>query len=257
MGERTMKRLSFFSACILLAAADAASAAVIGVTADRSSYDDTWDRVVLTIASIEGAELPVNYRLCTMLGTWTANNGAFSLPGDATTWYGPANVRNNEDAQDNPAPQTWINLSNKSPDVATRTAAVPGPGYSSFYIGLGISPAAGQPNSLGPVDLTPGADPNPTWDPAEEVWVEHPGYSFDNTLLAIMYVDKSTTFYAGETVFSGQGAFCRPEGAGAIAGVPIEVRVSPGAINTPEPSTLALLGCGLLGLLGYALRKRK
>lgn len=63
-------------------------------------------------------------------------------------------------------------------------------------------------------------------------------------MLAVMYVSPGTgVSFDGVMVFSGAG--------GEL--IPCNLSVVP----VPEPSTLALLACGLTGLLAYAWRKRK
>jgi len=249
-----MKRLLFLSACILFMGATMVQADTINVTATRTSYNATLDEVDLHIVSFVG--IPPNDVITILLGTWTANGGGFNLPGTSSTWYN--NISNNFDAQDRAAPQTMLDFSTKMPDSATRSGSSP---YASFYVGYAITPAdmSGIPGfALGTSDLTPGAgpDPNPWWDPTggddgNGAWTDHQGYAFDNTLLGKFYVSKATTWTAGQTVFSGIGAYCLPVGGGAVSGDATNV------VIVPEPSTLALLGCGLFGLLAYAWRKRK
>ena len=75
--------------------------------------------------------------------------------------------------------------------------------------------------------------------------------SFDNTLLAVFYVTPGT-FHAGDTIWSGTCSYLTFGGDGASTNP-----ISTTFVIVPEPSTLALLGCGLFGLLAYAWRKRK
>jgi hypothetical protein len=57
------------------------------------------------------------------------------------------------------------------------------------------------------------------------------------------------TFLTGSFVVIGGGLYGQP-GSG-----PLELTITPEASPTPEPSTLALLGTGILGLAGVARRR--
>jgi hypothetical protein len=235
-----MKRLLFLSMCILLIGAPMVNAEIINVSAARTVFDGTWDQVILKIASFEGSQVPTSgYGLSTMLGTWTSDVG-INLPGNSTTWY--KNVTNHDDAQDRVGPQTWVNFSTKSPETATRTGT--SPNYTAFYEGFSTTLDNTNAYALGPVDYTPG--------PASDTSL--PGEGFDNTLLAVFYVKHAdTTYLPGKTVWTGVAAYGKVGGGGdGILGVPTSIQIA-----IPEPSTLALLGCGLFGLLAYAWRKRK
>jgi len=248
-----MMRLWGFSLFILFGIALSADAAVIQVTASRS-YNATFDVVDLHVAGLTGP-FPADVVVTYMLGTWTAMGGGFSLPGNSTTWYN--NISNDFDAQDRAAPQTMLDFSTKTLDTATRSGSRP---YASFFVGYALTPAdnSGVPGfALGPVDWSPGPgpDPDPWWDPTggddgTGGWVDHQGFGFDNTLLGRFYVSKSTQWTPGQTIFSGSAGYCLWLG-GSGETIPTTVQI------VPEPSTLALLCCGLLALFAHARRKRQ
>jgi len=252
-----MKRslwLSLFVSFGIAVSARAESTGVVGVTATRTSFNSTWDEVDLHIISLTGPTVGRCGVVGYLTGTWTATGGAFNLPGNGSTWYN--NISNNFDAQDRLAPQTMLNFSTKTPDTATRAGFSP---YASFYVGYYITPAdgSGRPGfAPGPVDWTPGPGPDPNpWidnsDPADPVLTDHQGYGFDNTLLGKFYVTKSTQWTPGQTIFSGDGLFLQADGSMGNYPLPITVQI------VPEPSTLALLCCGLLALFAHARHKRR
>jgi hypothetical protein len=245
-----MKRLLFVGLCLVFGVTLSAHAEVISVTATRTTYNATLDQVILRIHSITGDDVPVDSPVNLLLGTWTANGGAFNLP-PVTPPAWAARLTNDGNLQDTDGgnadglspgvgpttPQTWLNFSTKTADTVYRSGFVSGSLWNQFYAGYNISAAAMAAYALGPVDRTPGGG-----DGSE-------GYWFDNTLLAVLYVSKATTMAAGEDIFTGMGAYATLPGYGGYAATTVHI--------VPEPSSLALLCCGLLGLLAYMRRKRQ
>lgn len=231
-----MKRLLFLSMCILLIGAPMVNAEIITVSADRTAYDGTWDQVVLKIASFEGNDIPASgYALTSISGTWTVDGG-MNLLGTSSTWSNK--VLNDFDAQDVAAPQSWMDFSTK---VGTPTRTGTAPYYVTLTGVFGATPSTTGGFFLGPVDVTP-----------DGIVDDGDGYGFDNTLLGVFYIKHTdTSWVPGATIWSGLGNYARNIGGDARVGIATTVAI------VPEPSTLALLGCGLFGLLAYAWRKRK
>jgi hypothetical protein len=244
-----MKRAMLLSLGILLLGALVVDAGVITVQPERSSYSATLDQVIFRIkgVGVDGTDIPVGDVISVMLGTWTANGGAWNLPPTtgtawATKLLNDANIQDSDGGWQGvgpTTPQSWLNFSTKTADPASRSGLVSGTLYNVFSGGYNASAAAQAAYCLGAVDQTPGDG-----DGSD-------GYSFDNTILAVMYVSKSTTFAPGETIYTGGVGYAAPLGGEAGYSASSSVKI------VPEPSTIALLGCGLFGLLAYAWRKRK
>jgi hypothetical protein len=243
-----MKRLLFLSAFLVVVGAAVANAEVVNVSevVNPDYVSGTLKEVDVYItgytADANSIAVPNGDVINAMLGTWTAIGGKFNLPGTSLAAW-TAHLGNDADLQDTAAPQTWLNFSTKTSDTATRSGGNGSGGVqsASFYVGMYPTAAGddGVPGfCLGATDLTPG-----------DSGLGLQGDAFDNTLLGKFYVTKSTT----DIQFGGVFGFEAPlggQGTGAL-------NCATSSVPSPEPSSIALLGCGLFGLLAYAWRKRK
>jgi hypothetical protein len=240
-----MKRLALLTVCILLGSVLVANAEVITVTQVRTA-GTTYDLVELYIQSITGAEVPVGDYLTGLKGTYSlAGVGSTFYLSTAATWFNAtSNDSNKQDgfllAPPNGKASSWINMATVTGDTRTRTGGS-GNLWATFSDGMSVFAANNGAYFLGPVDMTPGLTPD-----------DGEGYGFDNTLFAKIWVPHGCPTLAGATIFNGTAGYAEPLGGNAVAGKATQVVVA-----IPEPSTLALLGCSLFGLLAYAWRKRK
>jgi hypothetical protein len=246
-----MNRSFWWSMCVVLNVAAYAQAEIVCVTATRTAYDQTLDQVVLRIQSIDGTEIPTSATLSVIPlvgldGSWNFGSGAVNLPGTASTWA--YKLLNDFDSQDSDGgvagagpihPQSWVNFSTLSATPTSRFGRVSGNLYRGFVGGVMTTPCAQlfPPYALSSVDFTPG-------DAGE---YSEPGYGFDNTLLAVLYVTHATTLVSGQTIFSGSGTYSVMDSAGPY---PTTVQI------VPEPSSLVLSAVGVAAALAFVFRRR-
>ena len=233
--------------CILLGSSLVAKAELITVSQTRSVFNGTYDKVVLNVTGITGSDVPTGTPITGLEGTWTLPAGGyFYLNSSAATW--PAKLSNDADAQDVAGPETWLDFGNYNSANTHSRGGQNGSNnnqWNAFTISYNCDPSiygTYYNYFIGPTDYTPGNDGS-----------GNAGAGFDNTLLAVLYVTHATPDLSGKTIFSGTGDYALPLGGGAQSGIATTLQV----VGVPEPSILALLGCGLMGLLAYVWRKRQ
>jgi hypothetical protein len=241
-----MKRLVVLSICLLLASTATAKADILGTTTTGnivigSVWDTTSDAnynyVSIYADAFNGPAAGSQINL--IEGTWTAVGGKFAVAGKTAT--------NNTFQTDT----TWAGLdAGASSGMPTGYSAV---NFSAFMGGSlwardngtattsSIIAGGWYDNSVAANDIMPVADRDNDQNAD--------GYSSD--LIGIFKVTKSTTAVTfssnGQTGTYGIG-YTYNNGT---------VETTNFTTATPEPSSIALLGCGLFGLLAYAWRKRK
>jgi hypothetical protein len=230
-----MKRFVVLSICLLLLCAATASADIMGVTTAGdvgvSATVDTsnagYNVVDIYVKSIGGAV--ANTVIDAVEGAWTTTGGQFYVHTGAASTV------------------TFKNYTNSN---FMGSGTYSGVNFSSLTAGPSGIGWARQAGTTGTVsNLIIGgwyctADSPEVLSPANTSDVDGDGYP--ENLIAEMKVTKGTTKIA----FGGGATdkFAYSSGAAQVTAF---------SVTIPEPSTLALLGCGLFGLLAYAWRKQK
>jgi hypothetical protein len=237
--SEVMKRLALLTACILLGGVLVANAEVVSVTPVVTT-GTTYDTVALYITSITGTDVPAGDYLTGLKGTFSlAGANSYFYLSSKSNWY-TLDVNGGDFQSTDPATTSWFDFSSTMTSDPHVRSTGSGNLWQTFTQTFAVTGAAGGAFFLGPTDLTPGGDDPGVGD----------GTGFDNTLFAVLTVPHGANL-AGVTLFDGIGNYALPTGNGAVTGKATQV------VIVPEPSTIALLGCGLFGLLAYAWRKRK
>lgn len=225
---RSMNRLFAFGVCIALVGASAANADSVqmsfGTLSTTVTPDGAWNKVDIHISSLTG--VASGAAITSIQGAWTAmtdqTNAGGTLGLSSTAWQAKTLNTNGTDGQ------SWVNFdADQSPAQFSRSNGS-GTAWGSFTSGTGETAGAWYTgNTTDYLSATPGSG------------IDSP----DNTLLAEMYVTpgKYIAFSGFANLTNGQ------------VSVPLSFNTAP----VPEPSMLALLVSGLIGLAAYAWKKRK
>ena len=243
-----MKRLVVLSVCLLLASAATAKADILGTTSSGNivigsvwdtTDDPNYNYVSIFAEALKG--LAAGSQINLIEGKWTAVDGMFAVASKAAT--------NNTFQTDT----TWAGLdAGASSGMPTGYSAV---NFSAFMGGSLWSRDNGTATTSNTIaggwydNAVAANDLFVTSDRAND----QNGDSYPSDLLGIFKVTKSTTAITfasdGNT---GSYGFGYAYGSGGTMEV-----TNFTTLPSPEPSSIALLGCGLFGLMAYAWRKRK
>jgi hypothetical protein len=248
--KRAMKRLLVLGAFVLLACAANVNAATINIDSKDETFNTqffaTWDnstnatydivkiyvqsiggdKVGQTIQAIEGKWMATGGQFCTEVGAGT--NAAFQSYTTATGLL-----------MDRLMPTVYtysgINFTGTAAgDIWGRQAGTDGIVLTNMIAGAWEQGGAVAQNLSAS-----------TADTDSDVYPEN--------LLGQFYVTKGTTAITYGGVNNGMDTKISYSGNGSVAAV----EIGSFSIRVPEPTSVALLGCGLFGLLAYAWRKRK
>jgi hypothetical protein len=227
-----MKRLVALSVCLLLAGATVANADILtgtgAVTSGNVSIGFTWDSnpsLTYDVVDIYLSGLSGNVagaQVVTVEGAWTSTGGSFNVQGlDASSLVYKKHAADTLGTGND----SFVNMTQNGSAVWTRNG---GTTNLTTLLRGGWMDGGMMEERLGV-----GAG-------------DTDGDGYDENLIARMHVTKGTTM-----ITFGGGA---NDKFGYTTGA---TQVTAFSVAVPEPTSLALLGCGLFGLLAYAWRKRK
>lgn len=219
-----MKRLLMSAVCLLAIGATAAQAELISADTVRTTFDDNLDKLVISISGFDSGFSAAS-TISALEGEFTADstNGvrlSSSLDVSGTT--------------------AWYKYTlNSYADLIELLGT--GSSYFSSYVNLDSTTGSLSDNSA---LSRSGSDSSHMYTSYTGNWFTTDSASMLGVgdVIAVAYVATGTNVsFSGQAFVAGQGTS--------------NISFSTSAV--PEPSTLALLACGLFGLLAYAWRRRK
>ena len=231
-----MKRFVVLSVCLLLLGAATANADLLGTTtAGTIGVSYTWDSknaaydLVNIYAKTFGGEA-AGSNLLLVEGPWTATGGQFLVhagPATNATYQAYTASTNLSLGAYSGVNFSTVNGSavwaRQSGTVGTVTNLIQGGWYTASGSGEEISPTNTADNDFA---------------------------GYPENMIAQLKVTKGTTMITFGGGQNDKFGYSYNQGTTQVTAFAVQNIV-------PEPSTIALLGCGLFGLLAYAWRKRK